>query len=71
MSLLLMEARCILMEMKYCTSYRESEPTTTIEMGPGDACIVGKGYWHRVTVLDFPAQFIHITPGLNRDYRPL
>src|SRR6516225_5660508 len=49
----------------------ESEPTTTIEMGPGDACIVGKGYWHRVTVLDFPAQFIHITTGLNRGYRPL
>jgi mannose-6-phosphate isomerase-like protein (cupin superfamily) len=49
----------------------ESDPTGTLEVGPGEACIVGKGEWHHVTVLESPTQLIHITPGPNGDYRPL
>ncbi|MEW6737665.1 MAG: cupin domain-containing protein [Acidobacteriota bacterium] len=48
----------------------ESEPDAAIELGPGDACIIRKGEWHRVRVLE-PAQLIHITPGPNGDHRPL
>jgi quercetin dioxygenase-like cupin family protein len=48
----------------------ESEPDAAIELGPGEACIVGKGEWHRVSVLE-QTQLIHITPGPNGDYRPL
>ena len=49
----------------------ESEPTAAIEIAPGEACIITRGEWHRVTVLEFPAQFVHITPGPHGDYRPL
>jgi len=48
----------------------ESEPKAPIEMGPGDACIVRRGEWHRVNVLE-KTQLIHITPGPNGDHRPL
>ncbi|PYS32749.1 MAG: hypothetical protein DMG14_33650 [Acidobacteria bacterium] len=48
----------------------ESEPAAAIELGPGQACIVQKGEWHRVSVLE-PGQLIHITPGPNGDYRPI
>ena len=48
----------------------ESEPNAPIEMGPGDACIVRRGEWHRVNVLE-KTQLIHITPGPNGDHRPL
>ena len=36
----------------------------------GDACIVRKGEWHRVLMVE-PAQLIHITPGPRGDHRPL
>ena len=48
----------------------ESEPTTAIELGPGEACIVRKGEWHKVSVLE-QTQLMHITPGPNGGYRPL
>jgi quercetin dioxygenase-like cupin family protein len=48
----------------------ESEPNDSIEMGPGDACIVRRGEWHLVNVLE-KTQLIHITPGPNGDHRPL
>ncbi len=48
----------------------ESEPNGPLELGPGEACIIPKGEWHRVSLIE-PAQFIHITPGPNGDYRPL
>ena len=48
----------------------ESEPNAAIELGPGDACIVRRGEWHRVSVLE-PTQLIYITPGPNGDHRPL
>lgn len=48
----------------------ESDPSSPIEMGPGDACIVRSGEWHLVNVLE-TTQLIHITPGPNGDHRPL
>jgi len=49
----------------------ESDPMTPIEVRAGQACIVRKGEWHKVTVLEFPTQLVHITPGPNANYRPL
>jgi quercetin dioxygenase-like cupin family protein len=48
----------------------DSEPDAAIELGAGEACIVPKGEWHRVRVLE-KTQLIHITPGPNGDHRPL
>jgi mannose-6-phosphate isomerase-like protein (cupin superfamily) len=48
----------------------ESDPGKPIDLGPGDACIVRKGEWHRVVMVE-PAQLVHITPGPRGDHRPL
>ncbi|MCZ6618256.1 MAG: cupin domain-containing protein [Gammaproteobacteria bacterium] len=40
-----------------------------IELGPGAACIVKMGEWHKVDVLE-KTQLLHITPGPNGDHRP-
>jgi mannose-6-phosphate isomerase-like protein (cupin superfamily) len=47
----------------------ESDPTTAIDLGPGDACIVRRGEWHKITTLQ-PAELLHITPGPRGEYRP-
>ena len=46
----------------------ESDGAAAIELGPGQACIVRKGEWHRVHALE-PGQLVHITPGPNGGYR--
>lgn len=48
----------------------ESSPDAPIELGPGDACIVPKGEWHRLNVIE-PALLVHITPGPRGEHRPL
>ncbi|MGH9647170.1 MAG: cupin domain-containing protein [Bryobacteraceae bacterium] len=48
----------------------ESEPDAPIELHAGEACVVPKGEWHRVHVLE-ETRLIHITPGPNGDHRPL
>jgi quercetin dioxygenase-like cupin family protein len=48
----------------------EGAPDESLELGPGDACIIPKGAWHRVHLLE-PTRLVHITPGPNGDYRPL
>jgi mannose-6-phosphate isomerase-like protein (cupin superfamily) len=48
----------------------ESAPDAPVELRQGEACIVRKGEWHRVTMLE-PAELLHITPGPRGDYRPL
>lgn len=48
----------------------DSEPEAALELGPGEACIIPKGEWHLVSLIE-PTQLIHITPGPNGDYRPL
>lgn len=46
----------------------DGEPPVTLD--PGQACIVPKGVWHLVDVLE-PTQLMHLTPGPNGDHRPL
>ena len=48
----------------------ESHPDEPVVLKPGDACVVPKGEWHRVQVLE-PTQLVHITPGPGGDHRPL
>ena len=48
----------------------ESDPDAELVLGPGGACIVPKGEWHKVSVLE-KTQLIYITPGPNGDHRPL
>jgi len=59
-------------EVLYVISGRlrvSSDESGTLELGPGDACIVPKGEWHRVSVQE-AARLVHITPGPNGDHRP-
>lgn len=39
-----------------------------MELTAGEACIVPKGEWHKVELLE-KAQLLHITPGPNFEYR--
>ncbi|MEM8766297.1 MAG: cupin domain-containing protein [Pseudomonadota bacterium] len=39
-------------------------------MDPGSACIVPKGEWHKVHVLE-PSSFIYASPGPNGEHRAL
>jgi quercetin dioxygenase-like cupin family protein len=48
----------------------DSSPNDALELGPGDACIIPKGEWHRVHLME-PTRLLHITPGPNGDHRPL
>ena len=48
----------------------DSDPGAELILGPGQACIVPKGEWHNVSILE-KTQLIHITPGPNGDHRPL
>ncbi len=47
----------------------DSNPGEDLPMGPGDACIVAKGEWHRVHILE-KTQLLHLTPGPGGDHRP-
>jgi quercetin dioxygenase-like cupin family protein len=48
----------------------DSAPDACLELRPGDACIIPKGEWHRVHLLE-PTRLLHITPGPNGDHRQL
>ena len=41
-----------------------------VDLGAGDALVVPKGVWHKVTLRE-PGQLVHITPGPNGEARPL
>jgi mannose-6-phosphate isomerase-like protein (cupin superfamily) len=47
----------------------DSAPEAPLDLGPGDACIVRKGEWHRVRVIE-PGQLVNVTPGPRGDHRP-
>jgi mannose-6-phosphate isomerase-like protein (cupin superfamily) len=47
----------------------DSAPEAPLELGPGDACVVRKGEWHLVRVIE-PGQLVNITPGPRGDHRP-
>jgi quercetin dioxygenase-like cupin family protein len=48
----------------------ESAPDKVYELGPGECCILPKGEWHRVHLLEH-THLIHITPGPHGEHRPL
>lgn len=48
----------------------EATPTHSIDLLPGDALIVPKGEWHKVSLLE-PTRLLHITPGPGGEHRPL
>jgi len=48
----------------------DSAPGETLVLKAGSGCIVAKGEWHKVDVLE-KTQLLHITPGPNGDHRPL
>lgn len=61
-------------ELLYVVSGRlrvvgDSEPDAPVELGPGEACIVPRGEWHLVSLVE-PAQLVHITPGPRGEHRP-
>ena len=47
----------------------DSNPGEVLQLGPGDACIVEKGEWHKVQVLE-KVRLLHVTPGPGGDHRP-
>jgi quercetin dioxygenase-like cupin family protein len=47
----------------------DSNPGESLQLGPGDACIVKQGEWHQVKVIE-KTQLLHVTPGPNGDHRP-
>ena len=47
----------------------DSDPEGELILGSGQAGIVPKGEWHKVSILE-ETQLIHITPGPNGDHRP-
>lgn len=47
----------------------DSAPEAPMELGPGQACIVPAGEWHRVDVIE-PVQLVHLTPGPGGEHRP-
>ena len=48
----------------------ESAPDAPIFLEAGGACIVERGVWHKVSVLE-ETNLLHITPGPGGDHRPL
>jgi mannose-6-phosphate isomerase-like protein (cupin superfamily) len=48
----------------------DSDPGEELILSAGQGCIVPKGEWHKVSVLE-KTQMIHVTPGPNGDHRPL
>ena len=48
----------------------DSNPGGELLLGPGDACIVPRGEWHKVSVLE-ETRLMHITPGPHGEHRPL
>ena len=48
----------------------ESAPDEPCELGPGEACIVSKGEWHLVQILE-PTRLVGITPGPGGSHRPV
>lgn len=48
----------------------DSAPDADLVLGPGDTCIVPRGEWHKVTLIE-ESRMLHITPGPNGDHRDL
>lgn len=47
----------------------DSDPEAPVLLSPGEACVIPKGEWHIVNVVE-KSQFMHITPGPSGEARP-
>ncbi|MDE0692764.1 MAG: cupin domain-containing protein [Gammaproteobacteria bacterium] len=47
----------------------DSDPAP-LPLATGEACIVPKGEWHRLEMLE-PTTLLHITPGPGHEHRPV
>ncbi len=48
----------------------DDEPGVRQELRTGDACIIPRGQWHRVHILE-PTTLMYMTSGPNNEHRPL
>jgi len=48
----------------------ESAPAAPLELGPGEACVIPMGEWHRIHPIE-PTRLVYITPGPRSEHRPL
>ena len=48
----------------------DSNPGQSLELSAGDACIIEKGEWHKLHILE-KTQLMHITPGPNNNHREI
>lgn len=48
----------------------DSSPDEDLILGAGETCIVPRGEWHKVSLME-EARLMHITPGPNGEHRPL
>lgn len=46
----------------------DSNPGSSLQLRAGESCIIKKGEWHKVCVIE-KAQLMYITPGPNNEYR--
>ena len=46
----------------------DSNPNQYLEMKAGDTCIIRKGEWHKIKVIE-KTKLIYITPGENNEHR--
>ncbi|WP_448549366.1 cupin domain-containing protein [Thalassotalea fusca] len=46
----------------------DSNPASCLELRSGDSCIIRKGEWHKVNVIE-KAQLVYITPSFNNEHR--
>lgn len=50
-------------------AFDEDGQQGTLHVGPGGACVVPRGLWHRV-LPNGPCKILHITPGPSIELRP-
>lgn len=46
----------------------DSNPDQLLTITAGNACVIRKGEWHKIKVVE-KAQLVYLTPGMNNEYR--
>ncbi len=46
----------------------DSNPDNPLMLEPGNSCIIRRGEWHKIKVIE-KAQLVYITPGSNNEHR--
>ena len=60
----------VLILLSGCLRISADSQEDDVIINPGSACIVPKGEWHKVHVLE-PSKFIYASPGPNGEHRAL